>query len=122
MLITNRCPLSYALCNQTVTVYHLDRTTKEVTKVVYKNAFLDFKKTENVDKTGRTESNSFLLIIPGSTQTVFAGDKVVMGDCADIAYADWSKYVPTNTPGMVVVRYVDCKYWNNTMVHLEAGG
>ena len=122
MLITNRCPLSYALCNQTVTVYHLNRTTKEVTKAVYKNAFLDFKKTENVDKTGRTESNSFLLIIPGSTQTVFAGDKVVLGDCADISYEDWSKYVPTNTPGMVVVRYVDCKYWNNTMVHLEAGG
>ena len=122
MLIKNKCPLSYALCNQTVTVYHQDKENKKVSRTVYHNAFLDFKKTENVDKTGKTEANSFLLIIPGSTQKVFVGDKVVLGECANIAYADWSKYVSTNTPGLVVVKYADPKYWNNRIVHTEAGG
>ena len=42
-------------------------------------AFLDFKKTQNVDKTGSKEANSFLLVIPCSEQGVFVGDKVLLG-------------------------------------------
>lgn len=47
------CPVDYRLCNQTVTVYHRDGD--KVTRTVHDKAFLDYKKTENVDKTGSKE-------------------------------------------------------------------
>ena len=55
--LRQRCPVDYRLCTQTVTVYHKDGDT--YTRTVYDRAFLDFKKTQNVDKTGSSESNSF---------------------------------------------------------------
>ena len=63
------CPVDYSLCNQTVTVYHWDGAAA-YTRTVIHGAFLDFKKTENVDKTGSSEVNSFLLVIPGQTVQV----------------------------------------------------
>lgn len=57
-------PLDYRLCNQTVTVYH--KAGDKVIRTVHTGSFLDFKKTENVDKTGSKEVNSFLLVIPCS--------------------------------------------------------
>lgn len=164
-------PLNYALCNQTVTVYHQDPKTKVVTRTVYNHAFLEFKKTQNVDKTGSTESNSFLLVIPckeleivyvngnliinadyintkydgknvavisrfiessydgagnldikipKNSQRVFVGDKVLHGVGPDVV--DWPKFIPATTPGLVVVRSVDQKFWNEKLVHIEAGG
>ena len=64
-----KCPVNYDLCNQTVTVYH-QSGSDAYTRKVFTNAFLDFKKTQNVDKTGSSETNSFLLVIPGSTVPV----------------------------------------------------
>ena len=119
--VRRNCPIDYRLCNQTVTVYHRDGGA--YTRKVYENAFLDFKKTENVDKTGGHETNSFLLVIPGSKQTVFVGDKVQIGIGAEITTREtWSELVPTKVPGLVVVEYVDPKYWNGKIVHTEAGG
>ena len=115
------CPVDYRMCNQTVTVYHKDGDT--YTRTVYERAFLDFRKTMTVDKTGSTESNSFLLVIPGGTQAVFTGDKVMLGVGPKIATRGaWAAFRPDNTPGLVVVKYVDPKYWNGEMVHTEAGG
>lgn len=115
------CPVDYRMCNQTVTVYHKDGDT--YTRTVYERAFLDFKKTQTVDKTGSTEANSFLLVVPGDTQAVFVGDKVMMDIGPEIATRDdWAAFRPDNTPGLVVVKYVDTKYWNGEMVHTEAGG
>ena len=115
------CPVDYRMCNQTVTVYHKDGDT--YTRTVYERAFLDFRKTMTVDKTGSTESNSFLLVIPGGTQAVFTGDKVMLGVGPEIAARGaWAAFRPDNTPGLVVVKYVDPKYWNGEMVHTEAGG
>ena len=115
------CPVDYRMCNQSVTVYHKDGDT--YTRTVYEQAFLDFKKTQTVDKTGSKEANSFLLVIPGDTQAVFVGDKVMMGIGPEIATRDaWASFRPDNTPGLVVVKYVDTKYWNGEMVHTEAGG
>ena len=115
------CPVDYRMCNQTVTVYHKDGDA--YTRTVYERAFLDFRKTMTVDKTGSTESNSFLLVIPGGTQAVFTGDKVMLGVGPEIAARGaWASFRPDNTPGLVVVKYVDPKYWNGEMVHTEAGG
>lgn len=115
------CPVDYRLCNQTVTVYHKDGDT--ITRTVHDWAFLDFRKTLTTDKTGSKESNSFLLVIPGSTQAVFVGDKVLLGEGPEIATAkEWTAFVPVKIPGLVVVGYVDVKYWRGQIVHTEAGG
>ena len=117
----NTCPVDYSLCNQTVTVYHKDGD--KYTRTVYDRAFLDFRKTLTTDKTGSKESNSFLLVIPGDTQAVFVGDKVILGEGPEITTAkDWTAFVPVKVPGLVVVDYVDVKYWRGQIVHTEAGG
>lgn len=118
----NSTPIDYSrLCNQTVTVYHKD--DDRYTQTVFHNAFLDFRKNQTVDRTGSKESNSFLLILPGDTQAVFVGDKVLLGDGPKIATREnWAAFVPAKVPGLVVVSYVDPKYWNGQLVHTEAGG
>ena len=115
-------PVDYSLCNQTVTVYHWDGKNA-YTRKVFENAFLDFKKVQNVDKTGSSEVNSFLLVIPGVEVPVVVGDKVILGEGPEInTREDWAGFIPAKVPGLVVVKYVDPKYWHGTVVHTEAGG
>ena len=100
------CPVDYSLCNQTVTVYHKEGDT--ITRTVHPRAFLDFCKTLTTDKTGSREANSFLLVIPGDSQAVFVGDKVLLGVGKEITTAkEWTALVPVKVPGLVVVNYVD---------------
>lgn len=116
------CPLDYSKCDQTVTVYHWDGK-ETYTRTVYDLAFLDYKKTQSVDKTGSKEASSFLLVIPCNHQPVFVGDKVMLGVGPEIATReDWAALIPAKTPGLVVIQYVDPKYWRGRMVHMEAGG
>lgn len=117
----NSTPVDYRLCNQTVTVYHKDGD--KFTQTTLNNAFLDFRKNQTVDRTGSKESNSFLLVLPGSTQAVFVGDKVLLGEGPEIATREaWADFIPAKVPGLVVASYVDPKYWNGQLVHTEAGG
>lgn len=119
--VQSRTPVNYSLCNQTVTIYHKDGDS--YTCKILRNAFLDFKKTENVDKTGSREANTFLLVIPCDSAQVFVGDKVLLGEGQAVSTSgEWAKLIPATTPGLVVVSYVDPKYWNGRMVHVEAGG
>lgn len=115
-------PVDYRLCDQTVTIYHWDGKDGYTRKVI-ENAFLDFRKTQNVDKTGSSEVNSFLLVIPGASVPVSVGDKVMRGEGRQIATReDWAALMPSKVQGLVVVKYVDPKYWRGTVVHTEAGG
>lgn len=117
------CPINYdILCNQTVTVYR--RTDTEISRTVYEKAFFDFKKTVSVDKVGTDHSTSFLLVIPGSKQAVYPGDKVLLGTGPEITSGDyWFKeFIPAKVDGLAVVKYADPKYWNGQLVHTEAGG
>lgn len=115
------CPVDYRLCNQTVTVYR--KEDEGYTRTVYRKAFLDFKKTQSVDKTGSKEANSFLLVVPGPSQAVFVGDKVLLGEGPEITTREeWAAFIPAKVSGLVVVSYVDPKYWNGAIVHTEAGG
>ena len=118
----NSVPIDYhRLCNQTVTIYHKDGD--KYTQKIHTHAFLDFRKNQTVDKTGSRESNSFLLVLPGGTQEVFVGDKVMLGIGPLInSREDWSTHVPSKVPWLVVIDYVDPKYWNGQLVHTEAGG
>lgn len=113
----------YRLCDQTVTIYHWDGKYSYTRRVIEKGAFLDFKKTQNVDKTGSTEVNSFLLVIPGAEVPVTVGDKVIPGEGPAVnTRAAWAALIPAKVPGLVVVKYVDPKYWHGQVVHTEAGG
>ena len=121
LMRTNCCPVDYRMCNQTVTVYHKDGDT--YTRTIHTRAFLDFRKNQTVDKTGSRESNSFLLVISGESQMVFVGDKVMLGEGPKIETREaWAEFIPSKVPGLVVVSYVDPKYWGEKMVHVEAGG
>lgn len=122
LFLRNTCPVNYdLLCNQTVTVYR--KEGDKYARKVYSKAFLDFKKTQSVDKVGSTEANSFLLVVPGSSQAVFVGDKVLLGEGPEITTREeWASFIPTKVNGLVVVDYVDPKYWGGQMVHTEAGG
>ena len=122
LFLRNTVPINYdLLCRQTVTVYRKEGDS--YTRKVYPKAFLDFKKTQSVDKTGSSEANSFLLVIPGSTQAVFVGDKVLLGEGPEITTREeWAAFIPSKVSGLVVVSYVDPKYWGGKLVHTEAGG
>ncbi len=122
LALKRRSGPDYRLCRQTVTVYHWDGATTYTRKVIH-NAFLDFKKTQNVDKTGSSEVNSFLLVIPGAVVPVAVGDKVMRGEGPEITTREaWAAFVPVKVPGLVVVKYVDPKYYHGSVVHTEAGG
>lgn len=119
----------YSLCQQSVTVYHFDGTT--LTRTVYSKAYLDSKKTESVDRTGSSEANGFLLVIPRCTEnlepTVCVGDKVMYGEGPSPVEGEdvsqwWRSLIPTKVAGLHVVRYVDPKYWAGEVCHVEAGG
>jgi len=115
----------YSLCRQTVSIYHCEGG--EVTRTVASPAYLDFKKTQTVGKTGSAEANGFLLVIPCTSEVpVAVGDKVMAGEGPDVDQEDpmgwWRAFVPARHVGLVVVGYVDPKYWNGELVHVEAGG
>ena len=113
----------YSLCDQTVTIYHWDGKDGYTRKVIEKGAFLDFKNTQNVDKTGSKEVDSFLLIIPGADIPVAVGDKVFDGTGPEVtSREEWAALIPAKVPGLVVVQYVDPKYLHGRIVHTEAGG
>ena len=114
----------YSLCRDTVTVYHEEDGA--VTRAVHPRAFLGSKKTENVDRTGSSEANGFLLVIPGSTQACRVGDKVMLGEGPQVPPGDvmawWRTLIPTKVDGLVVVKHVEVKRWDGAIVHTEAGG
>ncbi len=121
LMLRPTCPVDYRLCNQTVTVYR--KEDDNYTRTVYSKAFLDHKKTNSVDKTGSKEANSFLLVVPGDHQTVFIGDRVMLGEGPEITTREeWAAFIPAKVSGLVVVSYADPKYWNGKIVHTEAGG
>lgn len=121
LCVRPRTPVDYSKCNQTVTVYH-QNTDKTVVRTVFDRAFLDFRKNQTIDKTGSRETNGFLLVIPCDTCPVAVGDKVLLGSGPEVDAAGWPAFIPAKKPGLVTVKYVDPKYWNGNLVHVEAGG
>jgi len=117
------CPVDYRLCDQTVTLYHWDGEETVTRTVIERGAFLDFKKVQDVSKTGSREVNRFLLVIPCAKSPVSVGDKVLHGVGPELfGPEDWRGFIPSAVPGLAEVKYVDPKYWQGRMVHIEAGG
>lgn len=121
LMLKPTCPVDYRMCNQPVTVYRFK--DGQYIRTVHERAFFDFKKTVSVDKSGSREATSFLLVIPGDTQTVFPKDKVYDGIGPEIADSKaWASFIPVNVPGLATVEWADAKKWNGQIVHTEAGG
>lgn len=114
------CPVDYRLCNTVVTVYHREGDT--VTRVLHPKAFFDMRRVHKLKREGAQEATSFLLVIPGPQQTVFVGDKVLLGEGPELEAAQWARFIPGLVPGLAVVSHVDVKYWAGRPVHTEAGG
>ena len=134
-------PVDYRLCNQTVTLYHLEEQNPfSCVRTVFRGAFFDAKRVAAVDKTGNRETNGFLLILPSGWggrpvwsafgedgwegRFVLApGDKVFLGEGPQIQdRAGWAAFLPARVNGLVVVRDIDVKYWDGAVCHVEAGG
>ena len=117
----NGAKLAYPLCDQTVTVYHFDGI--EVRRTIHYRAFLDFRKVENVNKTGSRDASSFLLVIPGLDSSIAVGDKVMRGLGPEVEGASgWRDLIPAKVPGLAVVAYVDPKFSGGKQTHVEVGG
>ena len=112
------CPVSYSFCNQTVTVYH--REKERISRKVVKNAFLQWRDRLKTDPLGTVRKAEFLLVIPGSTQTVFPGDWVVAGQGPEIP--DAAEFRPGTVAGLGQVGQTQCFYWENAICHTEARG
>lgn len=85
----------YSLCQQVVTVYHMEGTT--ITRTVWQKAYLERKKTESVGKSGSSETNGFLLVIPSDTQACHVGDKVYDGEGPEVPDAQAPATTTTTT-------------------------
>ena len=123
--MTRRARGRYGLCDQTVTVYHRgDDGT--ISRAVHRRAFLDAQKVLNTARTGASEANGFLLVIPddgSGVVPVAVGDKVLRGVGPEVATdAEWRAFVPSKVAGLVVVRSVDPKWMDGHLAHTEVGG
>lgn len=122
MRIKRQNPVRYDLCTQTVTVYHKE-STGYTRKVYEKKAFLSFAEADSVSKTGQQGSKTFLLVIPGDTQTVFPGDKIMLGEGPVIATREeWKTFLPDAVPGLVIAKTAEPCFWDGSIVHTEARG
>ena len=77
MRYKKRDPVDYSKCNQYVSVYHADFTQGSITQHNIPFAFFDFRKNENINRTGQTETNTFLLVIPKEKNTIKVTPKKV---------------------------------------------
>ena len=107
-------PLDYGLCTQTVTVYR-----KDGSREVLENCHYSWEDRLVTHDTGNRWERSFLLIVPGETQRVFAGDRVYAGIGPE--KVDWNRFLPVNTPGLSEAAYAKLLLWEGFPCHTEAG-
>ncbi len=113
----------YALCDQTVTIYHW-AGPNDITRTVFTRAWLGTDKRRTVERLDSEESG-FLLVVPGDVP-IFVGDKVIRGEGPECPTdADWRVLVPTKVDGLVVVRRVARlpePHGGGAIAHTEAEG
>ena len=109
--------LDYGLCNQTVTVYRMG--DGEVLRQVIDGCHYAYEDRVKQEIPGGTPVRKFLLIVPGSIQRVFLGDRVVPG--VGPKDVDWKTFLPINVPGLGIVAYVKTCRWGGDICHTEAG-
>ena len=111
------CPLDYSLCRQTVTVYR--KQGDEIRRQVVDGCYYGWQEQEITDEWGCRRETTFLLIMPGSTQQVFVGDRVYDGIGPEAV--QWQSFLPVNVAGLGEVAYVKPCRWDGEICHVEAG-
>lgn len=111
--------LSYRFCDRTVTVYRLENGA--VQRQVMEGCYYDWQTKWVRDAMGTRQDTKFLLVIPGSEQTIFPGDRVFDGVGPYITEEDWHRFVPALVPGLGQVAYVRPAFWDGSVTHIEAG-
>ncbi len=113
------CPIDYSLCDRTVTVYRFDRG--KLWREVIEGCYYVHELVERTDVLGRRWERRFLLIMPGSCQRIWVGDRVYDGVGPEIADIDWDTFTPVRVDGLGEVAYVRSSWWGGEVCHMEAG-
>ena len=110
-------PLSYDLCDKTVTVYRMENG--EITRNVLENTFFQWSKTLKNEKYGDAYQVEALLIIPCGELCIQPGDRVLEGVGPEIASEQWDSFVPALVQGLYELKTVKPCYWQGTLCHVE---
>lgn len=113
------CPLDYSLCDRTVTIYR--RQAEQIARLVVDNCYFSRQEETSFNTLGCHKETAFQLIIPGSIQQVFPGDRVIEGIGPEISLQQWSGFIPAKVAGLVEVAYAMPCYWAGEICHVEAG-
>ena len=111
--------LSYRFCDRTVTVYRLEDGA--VQRQVIENCYYFWETKRVQDATGTRQDTKFLLVMPGSCQRIFPGDRIFDGVGPAITEEDWPRFVPALVTGLGQVAYVRPTWWDGEVSHVEAG-
>lgn len=111
------CPLDYSLCDRTVTVYRVGNG--KLQRLVVEGCYYVYEDVELCDVLGKRMERRFLLIMPGSCQRVFRGDRIYDGIGPEAV--NWQEFIPAKVAGLSEVAYVRPSFWGGDVCHVEAG-
>ena len=111
--------VDYALCDQTVTVYH--RQGDEIFRSVEEGCWFSRQTEQVTDVQGCRQETKCLLIMPGDRQRIFVGDRVFDGVGPVVDTDGWDSFIPVLVDGLAEISYVKPCYWDGTLCHVEAG-
>lgn len=113
----------YSLCNDTLTVYHMEGG--HVSRNVYTQAYFENERAEDADKLGSERKNTALAVIPGSERACEVGDRILLGEGPDVpddAMAWWRAFIPPRVANLFVVKRVSAERFGGGVCHTEARG
>ena len=110
---------AYGLCQQTVTVYRMQ--DGQVHRQVIPNCSFSVQEEQQTGLMGAQILRRFLLIVPGASQQVFVGDRIMGGIGPLVTAAQWADFIPSCVDGLVQVGYAQPFYQDGVMCHTEAG-
>lgn len=110
-------PVDHSLCNQTVTVYRNDNGSLQ--RFVAEDCHYVWEDVTVTDVAGTRFERRFLLIMPGSRQRVFPGDRIYNGVGPEAV--NWREFIPVKVEGLSETAYVRPRWWGGEICHVEAG-
>lgn len=113
------CPIDYSLCDRVVTVYRKEKGV--IQRLVVEGCYYVWQQVQRTDVLGTRQETLFLLVMPGSCQRVFVGDRIYDGVGPEVDTIVWQDFIPVKVPGLSEVAYVRPSWWGGEVCHVEAG-
>ena len=110
-------PLNYDLCDRTVTVYREENG--QVRRREISGCSYQWQDRQVSDLRGWHMERNFLLVVPGAEADLQVGDRIYDG--VGPWQVDWDRLIPQLVPGLSQVAYVQPRYWEGRICHVEAG-